>query len=84
MIFLAKGGAGRRSLEVERVSEPKRFLDCMFVKERVRVAAVHLIELGARPLYSSIAQTHPSPKDPWLQYDPGCLCPVYHHQQGEE
>lgn len=40
---------------MERVSEPKRFLDCMFVKERVRVAAVHLIELGARPLYSSIA-----------------------------
>lgn len=36
---------------MERVSEPKRFLDCMFVKERVRVAAVHLIELGARPLY---------------------------------
>lgn len=35
---------------MERVSEPKRFLDCMFVKERVRVAAaVHLIELGARP-----------------------------------
>lgn len=49
-------------------------MQLVFVKERVRVAAVQLIELGARPLYRLLKELVLTiSQDPWLQYDPGCL-----------
>lgn len=48
------GSAGRRSLESESISERESTwiaVQPVFVKERVRAAAVQLIEWGARPLY---------------------------------